>query len=330
MKKLDLTKNTGLLIGSRPEDYVLGANSPIPLEARNLKRDWREFRSRPERQNYIEFDATNCTSHTITNLWESTANWMLANNLWPEDALKFWNTNEYIVNGKFEISERFLTKMSGNTRQGNYFYKVFDCVRKDGVVPESKWFYQVGMNWDNFYAEPAEEIKLLGRESLKYFNLLYESIPAINPKYAVDLLFKGLEHAPIAIGIGTCSPWDESVPACGMSPNHAVLLDHIEDKAFNIFDSYDPVSKTLEAGYPIYTAYKGILYPIKRNEPIVKSETLEKDITFGEISDEVLRVRSALNRLGWKNLVGWNVYDSELADVVWKYQLANLSWPLFW
>src|SRR3990167_6246942 len=112
--KLDSTINTGLIIEQKSEDFVLGASS-ILFEARNKTKDWRVFRSRPERQRYSRFDAMNCVSQTSTNLWEAQANWMLENKLWPEDALNFWNKNSYIVDGKFEISERAVAKLSNTT-----------------------------------------------------------------------------------------------------------------------------------------------------------------------------------------------------------------------
>lgn len=300
MTKLKPGVNTGLLIEKRETDYELGGNSPIVHEARNLTRNWRPFRSRPERQGYARFDAFDCVSQASTNSWEAQANWMLANSLWPVDALKFWNEKGYIVNGKFEISERHIAKESGTTRAGNSFQRVLDALRKVGVVPESLWPSTLDPNidkidWDEFYKEIPQELKDLAKESLKYYSLLYESIARGSQKNRAEDIRKALEHAPILLGIATCSPWYDRVPVCDSQPNHAVLNDCFE-KSYYIWDSYEKFEKFLEPGYIIHFAYKAVLYPVKRNEPIKKP--LFQDINnlrYGKTNEDVKVLQRLLN-----------------------------------
>lgn len=334
MNKLNEQLNTGLLIEDRPTDFVLGSTSPIVHESRNLTRDWRLFRSRPERQRFARMDAMNCVSQYSTNQWEEQANWMLANNLWPEDALKFWNKHKYIVEGKFEISERFSAKMSNTTQAGNYFQNVLSSIKNDGVVPEWMWPASLDPNadlfeWDTYYLNPSEELKLLGKESLKYFSMLYERIDMGTQKNKLEIIKKALEHAPLGLAVATCPPWESAlVPVCYANPNHAVCNDCIgKFYSFFIYDSYEPFAKELAAGYQIYSIYKAVLYTVKRNEPVVKEapELLNQDLSFSEMGPEVLKLRSALSKMGWKNNFLWDVYDSELASVVFKFQLANIS-----
>ena len=331
---IKLIQNTGLLIEDRDTDFVLGSTSPIVHEARNVTRDWRPFRSRPERQRFAKVDAMNCVSQYATNQWEEQANWMLANNLWDETALKFWNKHGYIVNGKFEISERFLAKMSNTTLAGNYFQDVLSSIKNDGVVPEWMWPATLDPNadlfeWNTYYLIPSEELKLLGKESLKYFSLLYERIDAGTAQNKIEIIKKALEHAPLGLAVATCSPWESAlVPVCYANPNHAVCNDCMgKFNSFFIFDSYEPFAKELASGYQVFSIYKAVLYPIKRNEPVVVEDErlLNRDIVFEETGVEVLRLRNALNQMGWKNNTNWDVYDNELRSAVFKFQLANLN-----
>ncbi len=60
---------------------------------------------------------------------------------------------------------------------------------------------------------------------------------------------------------------------------------------------------------------------------------LFSDLKLGDIGEQVLRLRRALDKLGWKNLIDWNVYNEELSKVVLNYQKANLErlgWNWFW
>jgi hypothetical protein len=324
MKEFDIKKNTGLLIEElKPEDYVLGANSPIVFEARNSIADWRQFRSRDERQSYRYFDAMDCVTMSAMNDWEEQANWMLINNLWPEDALKFWNKHGYIVDGKFEVSDRFIAKLSGTTGRGNTFTRVHEAIRKCGVVPEAMWPASEDFTWETFYSDIREEVKALGLESLKYFNWQYEMI--VNPTKKV--LMEQLKHAPIHIGVGTCPDWsDGQVASCVMTQNHGVLLDAIQGGGYVIFDHYNPFNKVLAPDYVIGSACKAVLYPVKRVEPVGMT-VFTKDIKKGESGPDVQKLKHALWKLAWMSMddiVASDKYDDRTASAVFSFQLGNM------
>ncbi len=297
-----LTKNTGIIIGERPEDYKFGANSQIKHEVRNATRDWRQFRSRDERQNMNPEDRMYCVTGSATNIWEQQANWMLVNNLWPKDALEFWYKHGFIVNGKFEISRRFTAKKSGTTKEGNYFYRVWDSIRPhsdgtgDGVVPDSMYPDDKTLSWNEYYKEVPAELTALGKESLKYFTLLYESIAGV----AVSTLRESQELAPLQLGVTTQCGWGGEVPLCAAQPNHAIDNDHIRDDfSFDIFDSYDPYSKHLPSAYPIPICYRAVLYPVPAKPvPILvvpdASAPFLKDMAYGETSDDIGRLQKVL------------------------------------
>ena len=314
-----------IIPGNRPEDYFLGVNSPIQHEARNTTKDWRPFYSRDERQLLVNSDTYACTNFSGANQWEIQANFFLVNNLWPEDALKFWNKHGYIINNKFEISDRFQAIKSGTkVGFGNYMYKGHDSIRKDGVIPESMLPSNPSMKVEEFYSGITEEMNVLGLESLKYFNWMYEFLSDLTPK-SMD---KTLEHAPIQIGIGICDGYhDGYANVCDAGPVHAIIDGDVEDKnwSYNVLDHYEPFQKKLAPGYKIHSAVKGILYPIKRDEPAKIEGPFTRDIVFNEQGDEVLKLRKVLNEHGWKNNINNNVYDKELSMTIFKFQLANLS-----
>lgn len=324
---MDFTKNLGVIIEPpAPEDWIGGA---ITFEPRCTIRDWRQFNSTNEAQAYKYFDPFDCVTVSELASWESQANFFLFNNLWPADALKFWNDKGYIVNGKFETSSRFTAKMSGTVPgRGNSNKRVQESIRKDGVVPRSVYTGNDSMTEADYYSEVPEAVKLLGKESLKYFNWLYESLTDLSPKN----LAKQLEHAPVNLIIFTCSPWSDRVPACSTEPNHQILLNHVEEinNSFDIKDQYDPFDKKLLPGYKIWSASKGVLYPVKRMEPVVSS--FNKDIVFGDSGSEVAKLKSVLHKLGWLSddvLVMPDIYEENLADAVYRFQLSNLS-RTFW
>ena len=93
---------------------------------------------------------------------------------------------------------------------------------------------------------------------------------------------------------------------------------------FYIYDHYEPFKKKLQHNYAMGTILKGIISPIKEK---VNTEKFNQDIVFGENSLEVTKLRRALNKLGWldKKDTFSMKYDSNLADAVFRFQLANLS-----
>ena len=334
--KLNPTIQTGLIIEVKPEDFVLGASS-IPFERRNTTKDWRQFRSRPERQRYARFDAMNCVSQTSTNLWEAQANFLLVNNLWPKESLEFFNKNGYIVDGKFEISERFQAKVSNTTTSGNSYQRVLDTMRHDsangkGVVPEALWPSTLNpdidkIDWAAYYKTPSQEVFDLAKQSLEHFKFPYEAIHYGTQTDTLNIIKKALEHAPLGLAVATCQPWDGSVSVCSLPPNHAVTNDAFTT-SYIIWDSYDPHEKYLEPGYLIHYVVKAVLSPLKKKEQStneLNDGLFHHDIVFTQTGLEVGRLRRALSSLGFGNNVEKNLYDSELAGAVFKFQLKYLA-----
>jgi hypothetical protein len=185
------------------------------------------------------------------------------------------------------------------------------------------WPASEDFTWETFYSDIREEVKLIGKESLKYYNWMYENLGIPSKK----ILQEQLQHAPIHIGVGTCPDWhDGQVSSCKMEPNHGVLLDEIAGDGYIIFDHYQPFNKVLAPDYVIAIAYKAVLYPIKRVEPVGLT-TFNQDLRYGQSGAEVAKLKHALWKLAWADMddiVGNDVYDDRLAKIVFNFQLGNI------
>ena len=320
---MEINKNTGFIEGQRATDYILGANSPIEFESRNTNRNWIEFLGMREDQRFRRFDTMACVTYSALNSVEAQINWMLKNGLVPNITKDWLIANGYLKNGLFEASDRFTAKMSETTGRGNFFYKVWDSIRNDGLVPEYKWPTSQDFDWNEYYKEIPEGVKNLGREFLNHFNIRYEFVSVENPGDSLKL-DKELEHAPIQISVKTCYPWDAHVQACSGAPNHAILLCDIKNDEYKIFDHYNPYEKTLDNAYYIGSAVKGIVTPIAKDPLPEGLVQFDKDLKYWDFGEDIKKLRDALNMFGWKNK-GGDLYDSELCDVVFRFQLGNLS-----
>src|SRR3990167_2152318 len=207
-------------------------------------------------------------------------------------------------------SDRFLAKMSGTTPEGNYLWKVADTIRQYGLVAESSYPAPEKYTWSEYHAEIPElllsELKAEGQEWLKKWSISYEWVATDK-----ESLIRHLKHAPIIVVI----------------PNHLVLNFYTTQDIINYFDSYEPLRKTTPS---VVSAMKIVLTP---KEQAIDSDTLLVDIKFGEYGKQVERLSRALVRVGWREAEGAVVYDQKLADVVLKFQKANLShfsWTYYW
>lgn len=298
-------------LGVRDEEYVLGA-SPIPFESRNTTRDWGQFRSAREIQRTNKFDPWDCTNHTATNQWEWNANWALKNGLWSLPALKFWRENGYIVNEKFEISERHNAKASGTRPgKGNFMYAGHDVLRNIGVVPESMWPTNIDMDEAEFFKEFTPEVNEIAKKSLEYYTWLHQFLTGAS----VRELDKALEMAPLGLAVACCDGWNKTdINVCNDPPIHAVTNDNIDFYfAYDIFDSYDPVEKKLAPGYQVYSVVQGILYP--KAEPT--QFIFNRNLSQGERSEDVrqLQIRLGVEATGF--------YGDLTKKAVWTFQQKN-------
>lgn len=211
------TDNTGVLHDIRDTDWVAGS---IPFEVRNASGDWRAFLPTPDEvQNSQYADSMACVSFSLTNSLEIQA--------------------KKLTGKEYNWSDRYLAKLSGTTKTGNFQYKVADAVRAFGLVNQETWPTPLSFTWDTFYS--AIPTELVARAAAEFpFSIAYEWISTERTS-----LLHHLQHAPIQM----------TIP--GQNPFHAVCLVAIVGNLYYYYDSYAPFLKTMSG--PPATAMKIVL-----------------------------------------------------------------------
>jgi len=212
------TDNQGVLEGVKPEDFVAGA---IPFEVRNASADWRPYLPSDERQSNGRADTMACVSYSFTNCVEIQL--------------------KKLTGQDFNFSDRFLAKLSGTTRQGNYLNTVADTARKLGLVKQETWPEPNDYTWESYYTDIPPDVVIKGKTEFP-FAVAYEWIPS-----NAQTLAYHLRHAPIQI----------TIP--GSKPYHAVVLVYVDvqKNLFYYYDSYAPHLKTMSG--PPASALKVVL-----------------------------------------------------------------------
>jgi len=195
--------NSGVIVDNQPTDYIAGVNSPIVYETRIPNGDWTPYAWNDEPQSSPEGDSMSCVTQSAINSIE---------------------TQEFFMTGrKVNYSKRWIAKMSGTTRQGNYLNKVCDTIRKYGLVLDSNYPTPADFTFDQYYADINPDLlaKLTaeGQIWLQKWGLAYEFLQVSDPN-----LDYHLKHAPIQVVI----------------PGHAICGIYSPDQLMTYLDSYAP------------------------------------------------------------------------------------------
>lgn len=195
-------KNLGALLGRKTTDYIAGT---LPFEERKPDGDWTSSCPPGEWQYKDGQDLMACVTFSALNSIEA---------------------QELHLTGKqVNYSDRWIAKMSGTTKQGNYLYKVADTIRESGLVTEED-YPTTSYAWDEYYADIPEpllsQLKEKGQQWLATHQVNYEWL-TVND-WNLD---HHLKHAPIQVVI----------------PGHAVLGIYSPAELMNYFDSYGPFFK---------------------------------------------------------------------------------------
>lgn len=222
MEQKEFVKQTGLLFRLDPNDFITGASPLIHPDINSLG-DWTEFAPESEKQfKDFTFDTMSCTTFSAMNIIETWINWHIAHNNFTVLQLEEMSKLGFFKNGKFNASDRFTAIMSGTTPQGNYFQKVWDSVRKDGILPETDLPFG-GNSWAEYHnpAVITAEMKQKAKKILDILEVSYEWT-SFTPN-DIESLKTNLKKSPIHGGI--------PIPA-----HHAVELISGNQR----FDTYPP------------------------------------------------------------------------------------------
>lgn len=252
------TSSSGLISDTRPlyekyNDYIAGT---IQTDER-VKSTWEEYLPQGESQALIgKFDTLSCVTFSALHCVEAQIIWMLKNNKLSKFTVEWLTENNYFSDpsdySTFKLSKRFNAIMSGTTKDGNYFYKVWDSIRHDGCLPDRDLPFG-GETWEEYHDPKNITRNMLAKahQFLIHFKIQYENLAGFDKEggfnqVELSVCKEHLKSAPLHVGIPT--------PVAG----HAILQGDIAQYDYLALDQYIPFKRRNSATtVPVAFAYKG-------------------------------------------------------------------------
>ena len=208
--------NTGLIIEPPKEtDFIFGAQKlgDFPLQS---DANWSGFLPDIEQQQLNGVETYACVTFTTLSIVEilerriygATSNW----------------------------SDRFLSAISGTKeKQGNTPANVAEILRKQGVVPEKDYPFDVN-TYEKFYAPVPSNLKTLAIAFIAEYSFGYEHVPS-----DYDAMMEALTYSPLAF---SAYAWVKDSDGLyyrpqGMTDNHlTICYGYVRNNYWLIWDSY--------------------------------------------------------------------------------------------
>lgn len=235
-----LNINYGLLPEIEDErDNIMGANERFNWQVIKPDSKWtEEFKKIDmEVQKGRYFDTMGCTGYSLMNCIE-----MLAMAKWGE---------------KWNLSDRYINKMSNTSRRGNSMRNVLESVRKFGVVNEEDWPWdREKFSWNEYYKTVPSYVIAKGMNWLKEYNFGYESVWSTKA-----MIIEALKYSPLYVG-GYAWYKRGMFYYSTSNPNHCFTsIEELLQRSAG--DSYNPFIKHLAPNYKLY--YVKRVYLEKKN-----------------------------------------------------------------
>ena len=224
MDTFDKKFNTGLIKikNISPVDYIAGDYSPLIWKARvnEAGNFWLPFIPVYEVQNNFNFDKMNCTAMATDNVIETD--------------LKELSGEE------INISDRFVAKAAGNTKNGNYIQYPIETIMKVGFVLESEYpeeYSETPPVWDEYYKTIPESLFKKALLELDKYKFDREFIYPTNDK---DNLYQKLHEAPLKVTVCYASSdnSEEILNPLGKHNHDVAIVDAKFGSYWVIYDSY--------------------------------------------------------------------------------------------
>lgn len=209
----------GLIDKIRESDWRIGVNSNLNLKIINKSGNYTTYIPKWESQIGLYGDTMACVSFSALDCIETIF----------QCYFKYYSIIDIFKDEHQDInfSDRFIAKLSGTTRKGNYFTKVGDAIRHYGLIEEKLWNFPYRQRdpvfgWDEYYSEISEDLIEKGKKILEYFEIKYQLVPINN----IDIK-EQLKYGPLQISYKTSSPQEDGVYQkvepyhCG---NHAIMI----------------------------------------------------------------------------------------------------------
>lgn len=249
-------ENYGVIIEQKESDWVCGVNSPIVYKENQKDANWFPFLPTKEKQLINKkFETFACVSFSASNEIETQINQQMAIGLIsPENMKKIIDWGYLDDNGKFNVSDEFIAILSGtgykDGRYGNSASRVFDAIKKYGLVPQ-KMLDRSNVNTaDEWYAPIPQEIIDFGQNFLSIFKIEYEQIKSGGCTPATkEFLEYHLKHAPLQLLAHCGGSTDNQIFSTqDCESQHATEIYSVDDY-INQFDTYEPFCKKLTKDY---------------------------------------------------------------------------------
>lgn len=215
------------------EAYFLGA-SPVPSRVIQDDGDWEDSLPVDEKQYRAWIETSNCTGFGATTQIE----------MYERKA--FGEINNY--------SDRWVGIISGTTLQGNDPQKVYEAIRKYGLIPEEMLpFSDDIMTIDDYYSfkgADKEACYRAGREWLAKKRFMHEWVfDASQPAdEKITNIKTALKFSPLAVAVTAWHQNDKGVFIQKGTENHWTAMFGHEEFS-KILDSYEPYKKLVDHNF---------------------------------------------------------------------------------
>lgn len=291
----------------KAKDWVFGG-----AEILNPEGDWISYLPEDEYQRRFNLETMSCVTFSACNVCEIFLNFKKEKSLISDVNLKWLKDNGYIVNDKFNFSDRYIALLSFTSKNGNTGSKVFGTIHNYGLIPESMFpWTSEDDTWNEYHdrTKITQEMKNMGYEFKRRFPMNYEIV------YRQDFE-SALKESPLQVYVdGYYTIRNGVLQFSNRMSSHAV----VKPKLHKIYDSYEPFLKEVVSNYPYwagqntYTGEKySYGYKVKFNENIIKKKmiTTIKQKNQAEIYGVDVEV-GEINAFG-----GWGSYKKFL-DAKW-------------
>ena len=210
-------------------NYFLGA-SPLTKEILQPDGNWTPFFGENERQaNEGVFESMSCTIFSFLNILEALEN------------RQFGEIRNF--------SDRYTSKMSGVTRNGNSMDNVINSARKlHGLLEQLDWPNDIdNITWYEFFKTIPVSLQEKAKHFLDTYEINYERLPDSR----LTTIREALKFSPVYCAGYAWYPSNGMYYSYG-NPNHAFVIQRIDGNNLIAKDSYEPFDKKLASNYRIY------------------------------------------------------------------------------
>lgn len=276
-----------------PEDYVAGGETTIGAEDRVANGDWSIFIPTVEAQFAPGFDTMSCVTFSATNVLEMQVNWLIKNGKMSQRAIDGLKALGFFdANGNFNISDRYTAIMSGTTKNGNYFQKVAESLRTQGILPDKD--FPFGGNTFEEYHDASKITQAMKDKAMKAYEFIalaydwvfFDDVPELSEDQ-FNKATVALKTAPVQIGINT--PAHHAISMTALYKQNGVpfykVFDHYPNYSFE-GDGYRP-----HFGMRIFLSEKAAPIVVPKTYP---EYVFNRDLTLGMRHSDVKVLQQVL------------------------------------